>query len=185
MKSLLLPCFLLTLSTGLVSGEEKAGYRIIRHSDNFEGPRIALYAVKIVNSHSYKVMFLQDDYGYVIVNVGTAEKPSPQYILGSRREGIVHHYTKKESFLAAIAAIPAGATLRKYDKCLVPLSYGLTEELDVYTDIPKIAKEQGINLAEDGKTFCNCDSSDIEGIIFEPTKPEPEKTKETGKEETQ
>jgi hypothetical protein len=126
---------------------------------------MVLHAIKIVKIDDYVPFILEDDYGYVVLNDGTVDDPKPRYILGSQREGTVIHYTTKNEFLAAIAKIPSGATLREYAKCLAPLSWGLKEEQLVCEDVPKIAKEKGINFTEDSKLHCNCESS-----VFKPRK---------------
>jgi len=145
MKSIPIAAVLIGILTISVLGEDQ--------------PTIVLHAVKIVKTEAYRAFILEDDYGYVVLNDGTKDAPKPRYILGSQSEGTVIHYTAKKEFLAAVAKIPEGATLREYAKCLAPLSWGLNEEQLVYKDVSKIAKEKGIKFIEDSKLHCNCPSS--------------------------
>ena len=99
---------------------------------------------------------LKTDYGFMILNDYTDQKPTPHYILGDRRKGTVMHFKKKTDFLKAVKQLGPGGVIAIYGQCTVPTWWGL-KKADLDDDeIKEISKDRKIKISEETFTRCVC-----------------------------
>lgn len=115
--------------------------------------RLILYTVS--KSHTDKTINieLEDDYGFVIVNIGNDNDPKPLFRLALRIENKILDSHTFDDFKAALKKIPRHSTLYHYDKCLVSLSYGFQFNWDL---LKQTCKDFDIILNETPRTTCTC-----------------------------
>ncbi len=116
---------------------------------------IVIYTLSSHMSPLVLPIVLKSDYGYMVINQGGTKAPKPLYILADRERGIVQRFNSKKSFLASLSAIQKKGIMKRYDKCISPLSYGLLDEHYVAEEVKSICLSKGITLG--GRDMhCNC-----------------------------
>ena len=119
--------------------------------------RIVMWSFAIHNRGTLEVpVELKTDYGFMVLNDYTDQKPTPHYILGDRKKGVVMHFKKKADFLGAVKQLAPGGVIAMYGQCTCPTWWGLKESDLVDDEIKKICKERKIKVSDEAFTRCVC-----------------------------
>lgn len=72
---------------------------------------------------------LTDDYGTPLINPGGEDHPEARYVLACRSTGKILATRDFGEFTTALVKLPPGTSVRRYETCSVPRSYGLSQGL--------------------------------------------------------
>jgi hypothetical protein len=97
---------------------------------------------------------LTTDYGFLVMNAGDDEQPIPSVSVGFRSERRIIQCGSLAEFEAALRNIPAGSTIHRHERCLMPASRGLAEEFLAGID-PTLSRV-GITVAPEPVITCLC-----------------------------
>ncbi|MEK7951625.1 hypothetical protein [Luteolibacter soli] len=101
------------------------------------------------------VVELTDDYGFMIFNGGTEEKPKLLIMTGSRKEKKLAEARTWEDAEKLLEKIPAGSKVHYYGKCLMPTYYGLPESTWKRWEA-LLKKHKLIYAEEEDRITCTC-----------------------------
>ena len=97
---------------------------------------------------------LGSDHGFLVMNDGDEEHPSPLVAVGFRHRSKVITCRSIPEFEAALRDIPAGSTLHRHDRCLRPASTGLSDAF--LEGVEQALARSGIPVAPDPVITCLC-----------------------------
>jgi hypothetical protein len=97
---------------------------------------------------------LKDDYGVILANEGGEEAPSPRYILAQQSTKEITNTTDFSIFVAALAKVPRGSTVGRYDTCSVPRAWGLP--IAVIDKFEAALKDRNLVIVSDERGVCYC-----------------------------
>lgn len=101
---------------------------------------------------------LQDDYGAMLINTGSPDKPIPRYILAIRGSRTLVDTRSIEMFRVGLSQIKKGSQVFIYDSCSVPRWAGLSDKQK--NDFSDAIKEAGLIVPENQpeRFTCYCDA---------------------------
>ncbi len=150
MKSaILLPAFLV-LAISLVAKNNPEELAVGSKTNN---GNLLLYILSAPKTDNPRIMELDKDYGFIIVNLGNEKNPRPLFRLASRKENVIQDFNTFDDFKSALGKLPKGITLYHYDKCLVPLSFGIQVDWD---ELKKTCEHFEIKLSDTPSRTCVC-----------------------------
>ena len=97
---------------------------------------------------------LKDEYGVVLANEGGEEAPSPRYILARQSTKEITNTTDFAEFVAALAKVPRGSTVGRYETCSVPREWGLPDAIIVQFEAA--LKDRNLVVVTDDRSVCYC-----------------------------
>jgi hypothetical protein len=98
---------------------------------------------------------LQDDYGFMVFNDGSEDKPKLHIRIGSRKEKKVFEAYNWEEAKTIVAKLPEGARIHYYGKCLCPTYYTLPE--DTWDKMMGLLKGRKlVYVEEEDRITCYC-----------------------------
>lgn len=97
---------------------------------------------------------LGTDHGFLIMNAGDEDQPSPRIALGRKDRREVVAFASIADFEAALRRIPAGTLLHRHDRCLRPASSGL--EAAFLEGVEQALARSGVQVAPDTVVTCLC-----------------------------
>jgi hypothetical protein len=97
---------------------------------------------------------LRDDYGVILYNEGSEDKPDPRYLLASQEARSVLITANFDQFRRELELIPEGTVIGRYDTCSVPRCYGLPEPVIIEFD-DALAKA-GLRVETGERSVCYC-----------------------------
>lgn len=98
---------------------------------------------------------LRDDYGFMIFNVGTLEKPKLKVVIGSKKDKKLSVATTWEDADKLVAKIPGGSSIHYYGKCLCPTYYGLPD--DTWDRLMALLKKYKLTYVDaQDRITCDC-----------------------------
>ena len=98
---------------------------------------------------------LRDDYGVMLINAGNETRPSPRFLIAMNRGRTLMETADLAIAAQALKLIPKGSSIRWYDSCSVPRSWGLPDNLR--EDLEAAIKRAGLKLLEDPDITCYCE----------------------------
>ena len=107
-------------STAIASPTFKVG-------DLSKDGRLIFWSIEAVDGNIRPFVLHDDEYGVVLYNDGTEDKPVAHYIFACQSTRQIVHTGDFAIWQQAVAKIPRGSTVGSYDTCSVPRSYGLPE----------------------------------------------------------
>ena len=117
-------------------------------------PSAALVLAAVDNGFHRVPIALTTDYGFLVMNAGDEEQPIPSVSVGFRSERRIIQCGSLAEFEAALRKIPAGSTIHRHERCLMPASRGLAEEFLAGID-PTLSRV-GITVAPEPVITCLC-----------------------------
>jgi hypothetical protein len=121
--------------------------------DTLASGNLVLYVFHQAKSQKPIPAELATDYGFMVLNLGSEEKPKPLYRLASRATSTVQDFETLPAFVTALSKLPKRSVLHHYDKCLVPTSYGIDFDFNKFA---ATCKQLDIKLDDNAKLTCNC-----------------------------
>ena len=94
------------------------------------------------------------DHGFLVMNAGDEDQPSPRIALGRKDRREVVAFKTVADFEAALRQIPAGTLLQRHDRCLRPASSGL--EAAFLEGVEQALARSGVRVAPDTVVTCLC-----------------------------
>jgi hypothetical protein len=94
---------------------------------------------------------VKNAYGYMVINTGKSS--GALYRLASNELKRIEEFTDFEDFKRALAKIPRGSELVRYDKCLAPTHYGLSFDWSAFENF---CAGLGLRLANEDNVTCTC-----------------------------
>ncbi len=155
LQSLVLICSIALLAMGC----EPSGSREAQGSRNQEAQESVSHSTPIVfvnvdNGFHLVPIPLTTDYGFLVLNSGDDEHPTPVVAVGFRQERRVIRCLSLTDFEAALRRIPAGKPLHRHERCLMPASRGLADEF--LTGIDQTLSRVGVTVAPEPVITCLC-----------------------------
>jgi hypothetical protein len=117
-------------------------------------PSAALVLAAVDNGFHRVPIALTTDYGFLVMNAGDDEQPIASVSVGFRSERRIIQCGSLAEFEAALRKIPAGSTIHRHERCLMPASRGLAEEFLAGID-PTLSRV-GITVAPEPVITCLC-----------------------------
>jgi hypothetical protein len=117
-------------------------------------PSAALVLAAVDNGFHRVPIAMTTDYGFLVMNAGDDEQPIPSVSVGFRSERRIIQCGSLAEFEAALRKIPAGSTIHRHERCLMPASRGLAEEFLAGID-PTLSRV-GITVAPEPVITCLC-----------------------------
>jgi hypothetical protein len=87
-------------------------------------PSAALVLAAVDNGFHRVPIALTTDYGFLVMNAGDDEQPIASVSVGFRSERRIIQCGSLAEFEAALRKIPAGSTIHRHERCLMPASRG-------------------------------------------------------------
>jgi hypothetical protein len=97
---------------------------------------------------------LKDEYGVVLANNSGEQSPLPRYILAQQSTKKITDTTDFSVFLSALATIPRGSTVGRYDTCSLPRAWGLPDR--VCKQFEQALKNRGLAVETENRGVCYC-----------------------------
>ena len=97
---------------------------------------------------------LRDDYGVMLTNPGWEENPSPHFIIALKQGRTLIETDDPKVAARALRIIPKGSSIRWYDSCSCPRSWGLPAS--VRDNFETAIKDAGLKLLEHPDITCYC-----------------------------
>ena len=94
------------------------------------------------------------DLGFLVMNAGDEEEPSPRIALGRKDRHEVLTFKTVADFEAALRHLPAGALLHRHDRCLRPAASGL--DTGFLEGVEQALARSGVRVAPDTVVTCLC-----------------------------
>jgi hypothetical protein len=142
----LLPAFVLAVRA-------KDGAAVPKVGGRTASGNLVLYVFREAKTAKPLPAELTTDYGFMVINVGSEEKPKPLYRLGCRMTGTVQDFDTLATFVAALAKLPKGSVLHQYDKCTVPTSWGIDFDQSSFA---ATCERLGLSLSDERHMTCTC-----------------------------
>ena len=117
-------------------------------------PSAALILAAVDNGFHRVPIALTTDYGFLVMNAGDDEHPIASVSVGFRSERRIIQCGSLAEFEAALRKIPAGSTIHRHERCLMPASRGLADEFLAGID-PTLSRV-GITVAPEPVITCLC-----------------------------
>ena len=117
-------------------------------------PLAALILAAVDNGFHRVPIALTTDYGFLVMNAGDDEHPIASVSVGFRSERRIIQCGSLAEFEAALRKIPAGSTIHRHERCLMPASRGLADEFLAGID-PTLSRV-GITVAPEPVITCLC-----------------------------
>ena len=103
--------------------------------------------------HMEPFVLHEDDYGTVLYNDGTYDRPAARYILAFQNTCEIVHTSDFAEFKRALAKVPRGSAIGLFDTCSVPRTAGLPEA--VTAQFKKALSDAGLRVI-DTRGVCYC-----------------------------
>lgn len=107
--------------------------------------------------HIEPFVLREDDYGVVLYNDGSEEKPVARYVVAFQGTREIVSTGDFGEFQKALAKIPKGASAGRYNTCSVPREYGLDE--DTISKFEDALGDAGVTVKDEGRGVCYCPNS--------------------------
>ena len=117
-------------------------------------PSAVLVLAAVDNGFHRVPIALTTDYGFLVMNAGDDEHPIASVSVGFRSERRIIQCGSLAEFEAALRRIPAGSTIHRHERCLMPASRGLADEFLAGID-PTLSRV-GIAVAPEPVITCLC-----------------------------
>ena len=117
-------------------------------------PLAALVLAAVDNGFHRVPIALTTDYGFLVMNAGDDEHPIASVSVGFRSERRIIQCGSLAEFEAALRKIPAGSTIHRHERCLMPASRGLADEF--LAGIDTTLSRVGITVAPEPVITCLC-----------------------------
>jgi hypothetical protein len=95
-----------------------------------------------------------DHYGVVLYNSRMDGQPDARYIVAFQGSREIVHTDDFVVFKAALARIPRGSVIGRYDTCTLRRAYGLPDSIK--SQFEKALGGAGLRVEEDARTVCYC-----------------------------
>jgi hypothetical protein len=83
-------------------------------------------------------MPLATDYGVLVRNIGTYEKPNIIFELGGQKEGQIWAFSTQSELLKKISTLPKVSTIALYDKCTSPFSASIKGNINIEENLKRV-----------------------------------------------
>lgn len=117
-----------------------------------ESGRLIFWSIDAFD-HVEPFILSEDEYGVVLSNDGTEDRPVPGYILAVQSTREIVHTSDFAKFREALVAIPRGSAVGRYNTCSVSRDYGLPEA--VKTQFETALSVAGLRVVDD-RVVCYC-----------------------------
>lgn len=117
-------------------------------------PSAVLVLAAVDNGFHRVPIALTTDYGFLVMNAGDDEHPIASVSVGFRSERRIIQCGSLAEFEAALRKIPAGSTIHRHERCLMPASRGLADEF--LTGIDQALSRVGVTVAPEPVITCLC-----------------------------
>ena len=106
------------------------------------------------SDHVEPFVLHKDEYGVVLYNDGTEEKPVARYIFACQGTREVLNTADFAAFQQALAKISRWSTVGSYDTCSVPRSHGLPQ--NVIRQFAQALTDAGLEVETEDRVVCYC-----------------------------
>ena len=109
-----------------------------------------------INAYDHEEPFVlhQDAYGVVLYNDGNEANPHARYIFASQSPREIVNTDDLAVFKQALAKVPRGSKVGRYDTCTMPRSYGLPEQ--IISRFYQALTKAGLKEEEETRRVCYC-----------------------------
>ena len=150
MRMIVLAAAILFAGCGPKTGAPQATFKI---GDLDDRGRLVFWSID-AGDHVEPFTLREDDFGAVLYNGGTEHQPVAGYILAFQATREIVHTDDFAVFKAALARIPRGSVIGRYDTCTLRRSYGLPES--VTSQFEEALSDAGLRVEQVARTVCYC-----------------------------
>jgi hypothetical protein len=150
MKKIILPLLIFIL---LFSCKQDKDNAISKGKINQNNQLIILLFRQVGSGKEFPVALLRE-YGIMIFNIGDETNPIARYELSKQSEKKILVFENYEDLLLALSELPKGSKIDIYDKCTVPIYYGLKDFSE--KKLVEYCKQHGLDISKHRNITCTC-----------------------------
>jgi hypothetical protein len=148
------PLFTMLLVTLLILRAAGADpIAIPKIGDRAPSGNLIIHIFHQLNSNRPLPVELVSDHGIMVFNDGKEAHPKPRFLLAVRKAGRIQNFSTVQDFETALAKLPKGAVLHKYDRCGIPTSIGLNFDWEQFKTL---CTRLGLKTSDEQHATCTC-----------------------------
>lgn len=121
--------------------------------DRVPSGNLIIHIFQQLKSNRRMPVELASDHGIMVFNDGDEAHPKPRFLLAVRKTGSIQKFSRVEDFETALAKLPKGAVLHKYDRCSTPTSFGINFD---WGHFKSRCSELGLSISDKQHETCTC-----------------------------
>jgi hypothetical protein len=133
------------------SGADRRG--VPKVGDRAPSGNLIIHVFQQLKSNRPLPVELTSGYGIMVFNEGDEAHPKPRFLLAVSKSSSIQNFSTVQDFETALAKLPRGAVLHKYDRCSIPTSFGLKFDWEQFESR---CSKLGLTISDEPHGACTC-----------------------------